>query len=52
MLLFLSAMHFFTAPMKKRYTNKLQILIAPLALIPLFMFTNVDVAILSVLVLI
>lgn len=50
--LFLAAMHFFTAPFKKLYDNKLQILIAPLAIIPFFCFTNIDVAILSALVLI
>ena len=49
--LFLAAMHFYTAPFKRRYTNKLQILIVPLAFIPYFFFTNVDICILSTIVL-
>ena len=32
--LFLAALHFYTAPFKRRYTNKLQILIVPLAFVP------------------
>ena len=48
--LFLSAMHFYTAPFYKIYTNKLQLMIAPLAIIPLFCNVNIDVAILSNLV--
>ena len=50
--LFLAAMHFFTAPFRKRYTSRVQILICPAAVIPLFCFTNIDIAILSVLVLV
>ena len=34
--LFFSAMHFYCAPFKKRYTGKIQCLISPLALIPCF----------------
>jgi len=48
--LFLAAMHFYTAPFKKRYTNKVQTLVVPLALVPFFFFTNIDIAILSALV--
>ena len=44
--------HFFTAPMRRRYTHKFQLLIGPLAFIPCFLFENVDVLILSILLLI
>lgn len=47
-LLFLSTMHFFTAPMRRRYTNKLQLLIGPVAFLPCFLFTNIDVLLLAV----
>ena len=50
--LFLLAMHFYTAPFRRRYRNKRQILLAPLAVIPLFLFTNIDICILSVIVLV
>ena len=50
--LFLAAMHFYTAPFKRRYTNKLQIFVVPLAFLPYFFFTNIDICILSTLVLI
>jgi len=50
--MFFSAMHFFTAPFRKRYRSRVQILTAPLALVPFFFFTNIDVAILAALVLI
>ena len=49
--LFLAAMHFYTADIRKHYKSKVQILLVPLALIPLFYFTNIDIAILSVIVL-
>jgi len=50
--MFFAAMHFYTAPLRRKYTNKLQILSVPFAVIPFFYFTNVDVAILSGLVLV
>lgn len=49
--MFLFAMHFYTAPFRKRYRNKRQILIVPLALVPPFFFTNIDILILSIIVL-
>lgn len=51
MPLFLLAMNFYTAPFKKRYRSKVQILVTPFALIPIFCFTNWDIVIMSVIVL-
>ena len=48
--LFCAAMHFYTADIRKHYKSRVQIIIVPLALIPLFCFTNIDIAILSVIV--
>ena len=52
LMLFLATMHFFTAPMRRRYTHKFQLLIGPLAFIPCFMWSNIDVLILSIFLLI
>ena len=49
--MFIAAEYFYTAPFKRRYKSRFQILIAPIAIIPLFFFTNYDVAILSAFVL-
>ena len=49
--LFLAAMHFYTASFKKRYFSKVQIMVVPLATIPFFFFTNIDIVIMSAIVL-
>lgn len=51
MPMFLFGMHFYTAPYNRRYRNRRQILTVPLALIPFFFFTNIDIAIMSGIVL-
>ena len=52
MPLFIVAMHFYTAPFKKKYRNKVQILLLPLAFVPLFNYTNIDIAIMGAIVLV
>lgn len=45
--MFCMALHFYTANSKEFYNCKYQALVAPLAFIPLFLFTNWDVAFMS-----
>ena len=49
--LFYSAMHFYTAPFRRRYTGTIQVVICPAALIPLFFWQNIDICFLAALVL-
>lgn len=49
--LFYGAMHFYCAPFRKRYTRRTQVLICPIALVPLFFWQNIDICFLAILVL-
>ena len=50
--LFMGAMHFYTAAINRNYRSKVQVLALPICFVPFFLFTNVDVAILTGFVLI
>ena len=49
--LFYGAMHFYCAPFRRRYTGKSQVLVCPIALVPLFYWQNIDICFLAALVL-
>ena len=49
--LFYGAMHFYCAPFRKRYIGKSQVLVCPIALVPLFYWQSIDICFLAGLVL-
>ena len=49
--MFFAAMHFYLAPFKQRYTHTWQVIVCPILLVPVFMFQNADICILSMFVL-
>ncbi len=47
-ILYIAALHFYTSSIDKPYDLKIQALVAPLALIPCFMFDSFDVLYMAV----
>ena len=50
--MFFGAMHFFVAPVKRRYKTTIQLVLAPILLVPIFFWQNIDICILGIFVLI